>query len=248
MRRVGARVANQVVRRGVRDDLGVDAGEVVGVEKRLAAGVARERNERVLAGGLAGELAGHSAAGEHRRAAAAARLTRGAARDDGRQSARVHGIDGHVGLHGTVDRRAQLHLVVFAPLRHAAAEVDDRLLLLDRRQRVRQLLDGGEAPVGVEHVELAVVGDEAVGVGLFAGQRRAFAEAERIDSRHFVDGGSQGLAVGREVLDDLQRRSDRRDGYEIRGRQPLLHVLVRRHRGALQFLWLHRARVEAGAR
>ena len=243
-RRVGARIANQVVRRRVGDDLRVDAAEVVGVEERLAARVARERDERVLARRLAVELPRHAAAGEHRRPAAAARLAGGAARHDRRQAARVDGIDRDVGLHGAVDRRAQLHLVVLAALGHAAAEIDDRLLLLDRRQRVGQLLDGGEAAIGVEDVELAVVGDEAVGVGLLAGQRRAFLEPDGIDAREPIERRRQRLAIGGEVLDNLQRRAHRGHGDEIGGRQPLGDVVVARCNRALELLGLHRARIE----
>ena len=167
-RGIGARIAKQVVRRGVGDDLGVDATEVVGVEERLAAGVARERDERVLARGLAVELARDTAAREHRGTAAPARLAGRPPRNDRRQAARVHGIDRHVGLDRAVDGGAQLDFIVLAALGHAAAEVDDRLLLLNRRQRVRQLLDRRQPAVGIEDVELGVVGDEAVGLGLFA--------------------------------------------------------------------------------
>jgi hypothetical protein len=137
----------------------------------------------------------------------------------------VDGIDRHVGLDRAIDRHAKLHLVVLAPLGHAAAEIHDRFLLLNRGERVGELLDGGKAAIGVEDVELRIVGDEAVGLGLFAGQRRSFLEAHAIDAREPVERARQRLAIGGEVLDDLKRRSHRGHGNEIGGRQPLGDVV-----------------------
>ena len=59
-----------------------------------------------------------------------------AAGDDRLQAAGVDRIDGDVGADRGVDRRAQLDLVVLAAALHAGAEVEDRLLLLDRRDSV----------------------------------------------------------------------------------------------------------------
>ena len=242
--RVAAGVAEHVVRRRIGDHPGVDAGEVVGVEECPAPGVAGERDERVLARRLAVELARHAAAREHRGAAAAARLAGGAAGDDRLEAAGVDRIDRDVGLDRAVDRRAQLDLVVLAALRHAAAEIDNRLLLLDRRQRVRQLLERRQPAVGVEDVELRIVGDEPVGLGLLTGRRRAFDEAEAVDAGELVERGGQRFAVGGEILDHLQRRPDRGDRAQVGRRQLLLDVVVAGSHGALEFLGLHRARVE----
>ena len=113
---------------------------------------ADERRQRVLRGGELIELLRHAAAGEQRRAAAA-RLPRVAAGHDGLQPARVDGIDRHVRADGGVDRRAQLDLVVLPASLHPGAEVEDRLLLLDRRQRLGERLQRAQPDVVVEHVE-----------------------------------------------------------------------------------------------
>ena len=54
------------------------------------------------------------------------------------QAPRVDRIDRHVRAHGGVDRLAQLDLVVGAASLHARAEIENRLLLLNRAERVRQ--------------------------------------------------------------------------------------------------------------
>ena len=76
-----------------------------------------------------------------------------AARHDGLQAARVHGIDRDVGADRRVDRGAQLDLVVFAAALHAGAEIEDRLLLLDGRERHGQRLQRAQTDVVVEHIE-----------------------------------------------------------------------------------------------
>ena len=90
-------------------------------------------------------------AGEER-AAAAAGLARVAAGDHGLEAARVDGVDGDVGADRGVDRRAQLHLVVFAAALHAGAEIQNRFLLLERRQRLGERLERAQPHVVVEHV------------------------------------------------------------------------------------------------
>ena len=52
-----------------------------------------------------------------------------------------------------VDRGAQLHLVVLAAALHAGAEIENRLLLLDRRQRLGERLQRAQPDVVVEHVD-----------------------------------------------------------------------------------------------
>ncbi len=90
-----------------------------------------------------------------------ARLPRVAARHDRLEAARVGRVNGEVRLDRAVDGCPQLHLVVAVAPRHAVAEVDDRLLLLDRGQGVGEVLDRAQPPVDVEEVELAGVGGEA---------------------------------------------------------------------------------------
>ena len=65
-----------------------------------------------------------------------------------------------------------------------------------------------------------------------------------VDAAERVDGGAELLAIGGEVLHDLERRGERRDRDEIGRRQLLLDVVVRRHDRALDLLRLHRAQVE----
>jgi hypothetical protein len=94
---------------------------------------------------------------EKRSRAAAARRASRRRRDDRLQAARVDRVDRHVRADGGVDRGAQLDLVVFAAPLHAGAEIEDRLLLLDRRERLRQRLQRAQADVVVEHVHLGRV-------------------------------------------------------------------------------------------
>ena len=81
-------------------------------------------------------------------------------------------------------------------------------------------------------------------LGLLAGEGRAFLEADRIHPREAIERGRQRLAVGGEVLDDLERRADRRNRDEIGGRKALGDVVVSRGNRPLELLGLHRARVE----
>src|ERR1700682_102131 len=71
-----------------------------------------------------------------------------------RQAARVHRIDGDIRENGGVDGGAQLDLVVGATPLHPGAEVDDRFLLLDGFERVGERLEGTQANVVVERIEL----------------------------------------------------------------------------------------------
>src|SRR6188508_557794 len=87
-----------------------------------------------------------AAAGEERGAAPAG-ARRVAAGDDRLEAAGVDRIDRDVGADGRVDRRAQLDLVVLAASLHAGAEIEDRLLLLDRRQRLGERAQRPEADV-----------------------------------------------------------------------------------------------------
>ena len=98
-----------------------------------------------------------------------------ATRNDGLQSARVHRIDRHVRPHRRVDRGAELDLIVFPAALQPRAEVQHRLLLIDRRERVRDGLQRAKADVVVEHLHRGrvVVGDARVGRLGFVGGHSA---------------------------------------------------------------------------
>ena len=81
-------------------------------------------------------------------------LSRAAGGHDRLQAARIDRIDGGVGADRRVDRGAQLDLIVGAAALHAGAEIDDRLLLLNRRERLGQRLQRAQPDVVVEGVEL----------------------------------------------------------------------------------------------
>ena len=157
LRRVRAAVAEQVVRRHVALHARERLAEIVGVGEGAAAGIGRERRQRVLRGCELVELLLHAASREERLPASAG-LPRVAAGDDGLEAARVDRIDGDVRAHRRVDRRSQLDLIVLAAALHAGAEIEDRLLLLDRRQRFGERLQRAQADVVVEHVEFGRVG------------------------------------------------------------------------------------------
>ena len=126
--------------------------EVVRVDERLAAGVGGERRQRVLRRGQPRELL-RRRRGRRRAPLPRPLAWRGVAAGHHRlQAARVDRIDRHVGADGGVDRRAQLDLVVVAAALHAGAEIEDRLLLLDRRQRFGERLQRAQPDVVVEHV------------------------------------------------------------------------------------------------
>ncbi len=244
-RRVAAAVTEHVVCGRVVDDAVEDGAEGVRVEKRPASGVLRHRRQRVLSRSQTAELIPRRRAGE-RRGAAPAALRRIAAGHHRLQAAHVGRVDRDVGAVGAIDRAAQLDLVVGSLLAHAAAEVDHRLLLLDAGELVGQRLQRVEPPIGIEDVELGVVGGERVAVvrRVFGVAIPAILEAGRVDAAERIDRFAQLLAVRGEILDDLQRRGERRDRDEIGGRQFLVQVVVRRVHRALHFFRLHRAQVE----
>ena len=122
-------VADDVVAGNILLRLHDAHGEIVVVEQRLAAGVAGQRVEGFL---LALEIAGDGArraAGIH--ALAARRSLGGVAQRRLRhQAAGIDGIERNVGADGGVDGGLQLRLVIHAVARHAAGEIDQRLLLV----------------------------------------------------------------------------------------------------------------------
>ena len=82
------------------------------------------------------------------------------------QAARIDGPEGYAGLDGRIDGSVQLGLVVDAIEPQAAGKVDERFLLVKLAKHFGRGLQGGELPVGIEDVELAVVLAECrAGVG-----------------------------------------------------------------------------------
>ncbi len=118
------------------------------------------------------------------------------------------GVDGKVGANCGVGGGAQLGLIFNAGAVHAAGEIDQRFLLLDVGELRGDGAQGLEAAVGVEDVELGVVGGErAAGVGgAFGGAGAAGFEAlacclQLKECRTFC----QEARVGGEVLVHRQR-------------------------------------------
>ena len=183
--------------------------------------------QRLLLRGELGELVGHAAAGERAHAAAAG-LAGAAARHDRLQAARVDRVDRDVGPHRGVHRGAQLDLVVGAAPLHAGAEVDDRLLLLNRLQRFGQRLQRAQPHVVVEGVELLRARVDGRGVvggggGRFVGRRGAGIdgrERRALRRRERGQHGANRLLAAGEVGEDLETRADRRHRHQI-GRRHL---------------------------
>jgi hypothetical protein len=136
------------------------------------------------------------------------------------QAARIGGVDGHVGAHRVVDDGADLDPVLQARLAHAAAEVHDRLALVDAAQRVGQRAQRFEPPVGVEDVHFRLVGRErgavvggAVGV---AGRALSKPRPPVGSSRRSRD---RAIPIGGEVLEDSPGRRERHDGDQMPTRE-----------------------------
>ena len=89
-----------------------------------------------------------------------------AAGNFGHQAARVHGVDRDVGAVRGVGGGAELRAVVFAGLRDAAGELDHRFFAGDVAQQIGDRFQRDELAIGVENVELGVVGGEGR-VGVF---------------------------------------------------------------------------------
>ena len=248
---VGAGEAEDVVRRDVFHDLGERLAEVVGIGKRRAAGVGRERGERLLLRRELRELIRHASTRE-RADAAPASLPRAAAGHDGLQPARIDGIDRDVGAHGRVHRCPELDLIVRAAALHPRAEVDDGLLLLNRLQGLGQRFERAQADVVVERIELlragidrrAVVRRRVVGLVGSRGAGIDRRERRPLGGRERCQHGVHLLLAAREVAEDLQARSNRSHRHQVRRGHLLVHPLQSRIGGLLHVLRLHRAGVE----
>src|SRR6185312_13973192 len=125
---------------------------------------------------------------------------------------------------------------------------ENRLLLLERRQRLGQRLQRAQPDVVVEHVHLGrvgrgrVVGGELLvggrGVGRRGRRRRAFLVAQRRQRRRDL------RLVGGEVGQDVELRADRRDSDHVGRRHVLVHERRCRVHRALHVFGLHRGDVE----
>ena len=158
--------------------------QVVVVHERLAAGVFRERVERVLRPLQPRDLLLRERAGEHPDAARRP-LVGVAERRHRDQSTRVHREDLDVRADRGIGGRAHLRVVVSAVHTEAVREEDERLLLGQRTQHRHRRLQRRQLPVGGEDVELAVVLAEC--------------GAEVLEVEHAVAVGV--LAVGQDVED-----------------------------------------------
>jgi hypothetical protein len=244
LRRGGAVVAEQVVDRGVALHLRERVAEVVRVGEGASSGVGRQRLQRLLRRKQVIELLRHAAS---RKRAHAARARPGgvSARHRRLQPACIDRIQRHVGTDGRARRRPQLDLVVPAASRHPAAEVEHRLLLLDRAEHVHQGADRAQTRIVVEQVVLGT-GGRGFGAGLVGGcglGRRRF-ERDAVHGAEACHGRLHLLAVAGEVGDDVQRDIDRGHGHQIRLRHLRVEVLDGGLPGARQFLRFHRAQIE----
>ena len=127
------------------------------------------------------------------------------------------GVDGHVRLDRRVDRGLQLRLVVDAGLADAAGKVDQRFLLGKRRQHARRLLDRGQLLVGVEDVELGLVGHERAPVSSpFSSPVSARSAISLISpmGRPLIDPGQHVAIVG-EIGHHLDRAGVEQDRHHV---------------------------------
>ena len=76
------------------------------------------------------------------------------------QPARIDGIEGDVGADGCVDGGLKLRLIVHAGFLDAARNVDQRLLFRIARETAGGIFERGQLAIGIEDVELGLVGDE----------------------------------------------------------------------------------------
>src|SRR5205814_3790662 len=131
--------------------------KVIGIEKSVTTGIARQRDESFLSAeigvvGIEGGLAGVS------RGSAQAGGLRFPARDHGFQAARVQSVYGSVGADCGGHGSAQLRLVFNSGAINATGEVEDGFFLVYARQRVGEGAQGFKSAIGVEDVVFSLVG------------------------------------------------------------------------------------------
>ena len=178
-----------------------------------------------------------------------ARPRRVSAGNDRLQASCIDRIDRHVRPHGAARGRAQLDLIVGPASRHATAEVEHRLLLLDRAEHVRQRAQTAKPRVIVEEIVFGGVRADRIAAGgsRFVGSRglccRRF-ECGGINGRELAERRLHLLAIAGEIRHDFERRVDRRDGHEIRIAHLVVNVVSGRSCRAIELLGLHRAEIE----
>ena len=128
--------------------------------------------------------------------------------------------------------------------RHAAAEIKNRLLLLDGRERVGDRLDCPQPRVVVEHVVLRARIGGAAGFVSGRGLRRRGVERDAVHRGEPAQRLLHRLVVGREVGEHVERRVDRGHGDEVRARHLVVHVVHGGLPGAVELVGLHRAQIE----
>ncbi len=177
------------------------------------------------------------------------RLTLGCVADgiEGLQTARVHGVHGGVRLDALVGGGTDACLVLDALAGEAAGEVQHALLLLDLLDGLADGSDGVQLAIGVEGIELAVVGDEAGGVvrGFVCGA----AFVAQVVTGTFApvvlaDGLDQGCLVVGEVLVHAEACDQTDRGREIGRRHFVGDVILGGVHCAGHVLRLHAAEVE----
>ena len=224
--------------------------EISEIEEAAPAGIGRQRGQRfarilprlaLLEDGRSGEH------GVSRRSAHAGV----AAGDFGQQAARVHGVDGHVGAIGGVGGGAKLGAIILARLRDAAGELHHRFFAGDVFQQIGQRLDGDQLAVGIEDVELGIVGGEGR-VGVFGGrgvnsggggrgQRR---KLRFLAGQQRVDGAIEQVAIVGEIGDHFELIAEGHHAHQIGGRHLLAQELLGGQGGAGEIVGLQGSEIE----
>lgn len=243
---VGAVIAEQVVARSIVFDGLEDLAKVADVEVGFSAGIGSQSGEslaRVLTGL---HLAEDGGTRKHSGAAGAAGAGI-AAGDLGHEAARVHGVEGDVGAVGGVGGGAELRAVFFAGLRDAAGELNDGLAARDVAEQVGESLEGGELAVGIEDVELGLVGGEGgtvvLGDGVI-GRGRKVGELGILTGDEAGHGLFEEVAIVGEVGEDLQLVAEGDHADQVGRRHLLAEELARRVGRAEQVFGLERGHIE----
>ena len=194
---------------------------------------------------LESNCAGHRLAGV-RRSPAQAGVLGLAARHQGLQAANVHGVNRHVGPHRGVGRGTQLRLVFNSGAVHAAGEINQRFLLIDRCQLVGDRAQGLQPAIGVEDVVLGIVhGERPAGLGCAFGRAgAAFFEARAGARIEGLQRFLQQRAIGSEILIHAERVAQRDHGDQVGRHHLLVHIVLRRGGGLVDFIRLHGAEIE----
>jgi len=242
--RIGGAIAEDVVGGGVVLDAGEGGSEVVGVKEGLAAGVRRERGHDFLGVEVGVEvvLEGGAVVAVGSAEAASGGVAEGG---DGLEATGINAVDGEVGAYGGVDGGAQGGLVLDAVALDSAGEVEHGFLLVNVGEGFGDGGDGEELAVGVEVVELALVGGECGCVlDLIGGAGGSGSEALRGCAGVAVDGVEQELLVLGEVLIDGEVGVKGDGGDDVGGLHLFVDVVAGGLLGADDVVGLHGGEVE----